>query len=58
MKNIDVRQYALAKDIKLWQIADKMHICDSSLSRIFRRELSEEKKAEIRAIIDELATGR
>lgn len=55
MRNKDIRDYARIKDVRLWQIADKLNLCDSNFSRLLRHELSEEKKAEIKAIIDELA---
>ncbi len=55
MRNKDIRDYARIKDVRLWQIAEKLQLCDSNFSRLLRRELSEEKKAEIKAIIDELA---
>lgn len=55
MRNKDIRDYARIKDVRLWQIADKLNLCDSNFSRLLRHELSEEKKAEIKTIIDELA---
>ena len=56
MQNLDVRNYAMQKNVKLWQIASKLGINDGNFSRKLRVELSDEKKAEIKAIIDELAT--
>lgn len=58
MKNKDIRDYARIKDVRLWQIAEKLNLCDSNFSRLLRHELPEEKKAEIKAIIDDLAAGR
>lgn len=55
MQNKDIRDYARIKDVRLWQIADKLNLCDSNFSRLLRHELSESKKIEIKAIIDELA---
>ncbi len=55
--NKDIREYAKNNDIPLWRIASKLGINDGNFSRKLRIELSEEKKAEIRAIIDELAAG-
>ena len=55
MKNIDIRDYARIKDVKLWQIANALHINDGNFSRKLRVELTEDKKQEIRAIIDELS---
>ena len=55
MCNTDIRAYALNKDVKLWMIADSMNVHECSFSRMLRKELSDEKKKEIFAIIDELA---
>lgn len=55
MQNKDVRNYARIKDVRLWKIAEKLNLHDSNFSRLLRHELSDDKKAEIRAIIDELA---
>lgn len=55
MCNKDVRDYARIKDVKFWMIAEKLNMRDSNFSRILRKELPEEKKSRIIAIIDELA---
>nr|DAW80311.1 MAG TPA: putative AraC family transcriptional regulator [Caudoviricetes sp.] len=56
MKNIDIRQYALEKRVKLWEVSEKMgYSHESAFSRLLRHELTEDKKQKIRAIIDELA---
>ena len=52
--NQDIRNEVKAAGLYLWQIADKLKISDSRFSVHLRRELSPEKKAEIRAIIAEL----
>lgn len=57
-KNLDIREYARNKKIPLWQIAEKLNLQDSNFSRLLRRELTEDKKVQIKAIIDELATGQ
>lgn len=54
MKNVDIKTEAMNAGVRLWQIADKLGINDSSLSRKLRKELSSEEKAKIRAIITEL----
>lgn len=53
--NTDIREYAKAKGVKLWQIAGVLHIYDSNFSRKLRFELLQEEKERIFAIIDELA---
>ena len=55
MSNKEIRDYARIKDVKLWKIAEKLNLCDSNFSRLLRHELTEEKKAEIYKIIDELS---
>ena len=56
MCNTDIKGYAKKKGVKLWQIAGRLGINDGNFSRKLRFELPEDKKAEIRAIIDELTT--
>ena len=58
MKNKDIRDYARIKDVRLWQIAEKLNLCDSNFSRLLRHELPEDKKTEIKAIIDNLVAGQ
>lgn len=58
MRNKDVKNYAKAKGIRLWQIAEVLHINDGNFSRKLRKELSEAQKQEIVRIIDELAEKR
>ncbi len=55
MHNKDIRDYAKSHDIKLWQIANELHINDGNFSRKLRVELSDEKKAVIYKIIDDLS---
>ena len=54
MKNKDIREYAKEKNIKLWRIADKLKVADTSFSRMLRKELSDKMKGNIYTIIDEL----
>ena len=58
MANIDIRQALLKTDIKQWKVAELLRVSESQFSRMLRRELPEEKKMEIMAIIDELAARR
>lgn len=57
MKNTDVREVAKAAGVKLWQIADKLGITDGNFSRKLRKELPEDEKQKIFAIIDDLSKG-
>lgn len=56
--NLDIREYAKNKGVPLYVIASKLGINDGNFSRKLRTELPEEKKTEIKAIIDNLAAGR
>ncbi len=56
--NLDIREYAKNKGVPLYVIATKLGINDGNFSRKLRDELSEDKKTEIKAIIDELAAER
>ena len=58
MRNKDLRDYARIKDVRLWRIAEKLNLLDSNFSRLLRRELPEERKEEIKAIIDELSSEK
>ena len=55
MKNKEIRDYAKAKRIKLWQIAAELGLNDGNFSRKLRFELSAETKVQIFRIIDELS---
>ncbi|MDL2248631.1 hypothetical protein LJB89_02935 [Tyzzerella sp. OttesenSCG-928-J15] len=52
MKNKDIRTAASAANMPLWQVADKLGINDSQLSRKLRYELSDTEKQKILAIIN------
>lgn len=54
MSNFDIRTEAISAGVKLWQIANKLGLSDSSFSRKLRKELTAEEKARIRAIIAEI----
>lgn len=59
MKNIDIRNYAKEHGVNLWQVSEKLgYAHETAFSRVLRHELSLEKKAEIKRIIDELSIGR
>ena len=54
--NIDIRRTAAGNGIPLWRIADVLGIADCSFSRKLRKELPDEEKAKIFAIIERLAS--
>jgi len=54
VKNLDLREYAAARGVRLWRIAEALGMTDASFSRKLRRELGNADKQRIRGIIDEL----
>jgi len=53
--NQELRKEAKKRGVFLWQIANKIGIGEVTLIRRLRFELSNEEKARIKAIIDELS---
>ena len=56
-RNSDVKLYAYENGIKLWMIAEKLGITDSTFSRRLRKDLSLEDKERIFKIVDDLKRG-
>ena len=54
--NQDIKLRAAGAGVRLWQIAERLGIADSSLSRKLRKELPEGEKQKIFGIIDELSS--
>ncbi len=54
MINEDIRTAAKAAGVRLWMVADRLGLTDSSFSRKLRFELPDEEKQKILKIIDEL----
>lgn len=57
MHNKDIREYAAKHGVRLWQIAAQLGINDGNFSRKLRKELPQEEREKILAIIDDLAKG-
>lgn len=55
MNNQDIRIRAMEKNIRLWQIAERLNLNDGNFSRLLRHRLPDEKREEIFRIIDEIA---
>lgn len=58
MANADIRQYAFNHNVALWRVAEGMGISSGYLSQQMRKEMALEKKAEIKAIIDKIASKK
>jgi len=55
MANEDIRKEIESADISYWQVADAMGISDATFTRWLRKELSDEKKAEVRSAIKKMS---
>lgn len=55
MNNKEIRNVAKAAGVRLWRIAAELGINDGNFSRKLRKELPQEEKEKILAIIDDLA---
>ena len=55
MRNKAIKDYAKEKGVLLWEIAEKLNICDSNFSRRLRKEFSEAEAKQIYAIIDSIS---
>lgn len=53
--NQDIRERAKDKGVFLWQIAAELGMHDSNYSRLLRKELSPDQKAQVFGIIEKLA---
>lgn len=54
MKNIEIRVRAKERGVFLWEIAYAMGVSDMTITRHLRKELSQDEKEKIIAIIDRL----
>ena len=55
MCNVDVRRAAAGNGVRLWQVADALGIADAQLSRKLRKELPDDEKQKIFAIIQKIS---
>lgn len=58
MQNMTIRDEAKQRSIRLWEIADKLGISEATMVRKLRKELPQEEKDKILAMIDKLAKER
>ena len=58
MTNFNIRVEAARNGVKLWQVAEKLGMTDSSLSRKLRRELPDAEQQHILTIIEEIRKCR
>lgn len=58
MKNQEIREAAKKAGVKLWEVAEALHITDGNFSRKLRRELPGEEQEQIIGIIQKIAAER
>ena len=58
MTNKIIRERAHVRGVRLWQIAERVGVTDGNFSRRLRRELADEERDRILAIIDEIAAEK
>lgn len=56
--NAEVRNAAIKKGVRLWEIAAALGHNDTWISKKLRFELPEEQKAEMLKVIDDIAENR
>ena len=57
MANKEIRCALIAYDVKQYRVAEKIGISETGFSRKLRKELPQEEKAKILAVIEQLAKG-
>lgn len=45
--NVDIRNFAKEKGVRIWQIADELGVAESTFIRSMRYELTPERKASV-----------
>lgn len=56
--NCDIKAAAKQNGVHLWEVADGLGIADTTFSRKLRRELSDQDKAHVLTVIDEIAAAK
>lgn len=57
MANKEIRCALIDYDVKQYRVAEKIGISETGFSRKLRKELPQEEKAKILAVIEQLAKG-
>lgn len=57
-RNTDIRKVANSSGVKLWEVAEKLGIPDTSFSKKLRKELSDTEKKRIIEIIGNIRTEK
>lgn len=58
MCNKEIRAIMKKERIFIWQIAEKIHVHETTMIKRFRTELTEDRKAEVLSAIEEIRLDR
>ena len=58
LKNSEIRATAKASGVYLYEVAEKLHISEPTMTRLMRTELDDKKKDELLAIIANVAAEK
>ena len=58
MNNLDIRQYAASRGVKLWEIAYRLNLQDSNFSRKLRKDLPAAEKEQLKKLIAVIAAEK
>lgn len=58
MKNEQLKEVMRANNIYMWQVAKKLNVYETSFSKWFREELSEDRKRMVLSAIEEIKLDR
>lgn len=58
MNNEQLRAVMRENNIYMWQVAKKLNVYETSFSKWFREELSEERKQQVLSAIEEIKLER
>ena len=56
--NLSFRTYLKEKEVKYWEVAERIGINDGNFSRMLRHELPLEKLSELKNIVDDIVRTR
>ena len=57
-RNIDIRLLLMQRNVRQWEIAERLGITGAAFSERLRKELPHSEKAKIIEIIDQIAEAR
>lgn len=55
MANAEIKKFAKENHVRLWEVADRLNVADTTFSKKLRRELLPEEKSTIMSIISDIA---